>query len=60
MSQKRVGRPVLPDAKRTMFRVRLDDAAMAKLDECAEHLKTTRSEIVRKGIDQIHDDINKK
>ena len=60
MSQKKIGRPVSPDSKHTMFRVRLDDASMSKLIECAEKLKTTRSDVVRKGIDRIHDDLNKK
>ena len=60
MSQKKIGRPVSPDSKHTMFRVRLNDASMSKLIECAGKLKTTRSDVVRKGIDRIHDDLNKK
>lgn len=59
MSQKKMGRPVSPDSKHTMFRVRLDDSSMNKLDECAEQLKLTRSDVVRKGIDRIHDDLKK-
>lgn len=60
MSQKKIGRPVSPDSKHTMFRVRLDDSSMNKLDECAEKLKLTRSDVVRQGIDRIHDDLNEK
>ena len=60
MSQKKVGRPVSPDSKHTMFRVRLDDTSMDKLVECAETLNLTRSDVVRKGIDRIHDDLKKK
>jgi hypothetical protein len=60
MSQKKMGRPVSPDSKHTMFRVRLDNASMSKLDECAEKMGTNRSDIVRKGIDKIHDDLNRK
>ncbi|WP_283608867.1 CopG family transcriptional regulator [Faecalispora anaeroviscerum] len=59
MSLKKIGRPVSPDSKHTMFRVRLDDTSMSKLDECAKELKITRSDVVRKGIDQIHDDLKK-
>ena len=59
MSQKKIGRPVSPDTKHTMFRVRLDDTSMAKLEECAKELKITRSDVVRKGIEKIHDDLKK-
>ena len=60
MSQKKLGRPVSPNSKHTMFRVRLDDISLNKLDECAEKLKLTRSDVVRKGIDRIHDDLQEK
>lgn len=60
MSPKKIGRPVSPDSKHTMFRVRLDDKSTSKLDECAEKLEITRSEVVRKGIDKMHDDLTKK
>jgi len=60
MSQKKIGRPVSPDSKHTMFRVRLDDKSIMKLDECADKLQTTRSDVVRKGIDEIHDSLKKK
>ncbi len=59
MAQKKIGRPVSSDSKHTMFRVRLDDASLRKLNECAEKLQLTRSEVVRKGIDRIHDDLDK-
>lgn len=59
MSQKKIGRPVSPDSKHTMFRVRLDDASISKLDECAKKLEITRSDVVRKGIEKIHDDLRK-
>ena len=59
MSQKKMGRPVSPNSKHTMFRVRLDDKSMQKLGECAEDLKITRSDVVRKGIDKIHDELKK-
>ena len=59
MSQKKIGRPVSPDSKHTMFRVRLDNTSMAKLSECSEKLNITRSEVVRKGIDKVYDDLKK-
>ncbi|OPX87133.1 CopG family transcriptional regulator [Pelotomaculum sp. PtaB.Bin117] len=60
MSQKKTGRPVSPNSKHTMFRVRLDNRSIEKLDECAKKMNTTRSDVVRKGIDKVHDDLNKK
>ncbi len=60
MSLKKVGRPVSPDSKRTMFRVRLDNSSMRKLDESAKKLGTTRSDIVRRGIDTIHNGLKDK
>ncbi len=60
MSQKKLGRPVSPNAKRIRFRVRLDDATMAKLDECAEALQTSRSDIIRNGIEEAHERLKKK
>lgn len=59
MSQNKIGRPVSSDPKHTMFRVRLDDKYLKKLDECAEKLQTNRSDVVRKGIDKIYDDLKK-
>lgn len=59
MSQKKIGRPPSPNSKHTMFRVRLDDSSLSKLDECAEKLKLTRSDIVRRGIDKMYDDLKK-
>lgn len=59
MSQKKIGRPASPNSKHTMFRVRLDDLSMSKLNDCANKLKTTRSDVVRRGIDKMHDDLNK-
>ena len=58
-SQKKTGRPVSPDSKHTMFRVRLGDDSLVKLEECAKALKTTKSDIVRRGIDTIHDSLKK-
>lgn len=60
MSQKKLGRPVSPDSKHTMFRVRLDNKALEKLDKCSVTLQTSRSDIVRKGIDKVYDDLDQK
>jgi len=40
--------------KTKLLQVRVDETTIQTLDECAVRFKTTRSEIVRKGIAQIH------
>ena len=42
-----------------MFRVRLDNATLQKLEEAAETLKLSKSEIVRKGIDSVYESLKK-
>ncbi|MFT3950491.1 MAG: ribbon-helix-helix protein, CopG family [Oscillospiraceae bacterium] len=60
MSQGKIGRPKSDDSKHTMFRVRLDDKDLKILDECAEKLKTTRSEVVRNGITMVYERLEEK
>ncbi|MGG1937697.1 ribbon-helix-helix protein, CopG family [Paenibacillus macerans] len=43
----------------TMLRVRVDKITLEKLDDSAKELNTSRSEIIRKGIHKIHDDLKK-
>lgn len=45
--------------KNYMLRVRMDNETLNKLDECAQKEKTTRSEVVRQGIEKIHEQIKK-
>ncbi len=54
----KIGRPT-DSPKNTMIRVRMDDKTVAIMDECAEQLKTTRSEIIRSGILKVYADIKK-
>ena len=58
MSLKK-GAKLTDNPKDTMIRVRMDKGTVKKLDECAEALETTRSDIIRKGIDKVHADIKK-
>ena len=60
MAQKKMGRPLSGDKpmKDRIF-VLVDDATKAKLEECTRILKTTRSDVVRKGIDKVYDDLKK-
>ena len=54
MIEKNKTSPALPDLKNRLLQVRLDDDTVKTLDECAARLRTTRSEIVRKGIAHMH------
>lgn len=60
MAPKKMGRPLSENPKNETLRIRVDTDTLKKIDECSEALKTTRSEVVRKGIDTIHDNLNKK
>lgn len=58
MPQKKMGRPT-ENIKDTMIRVRADKDTIDRLDECVNLLDSNRSEIIRKGIDKIYDDLKK-
>lgn len=59
MSPK-TGRPPKENPKDIRIQIRLDKSTLEKLDECADNEKTSRSEIIRHGIDLVHAKINKK
>lgn len=54
-----MGRPKVDKPKANFVGVRLDDETVRKLDECAAQQQTSRSEIVRRGIERIHEGIKK-
>lgn len=58
MSSAKMGRPT-ESPKDTMIRVRMDKETVAVLDDCAQQLNTTRSEVIRKGIRLMHETIKK-
>lgn len=57
--KKKMGRPT-NSPKNTMFRVRLDEECEKKLSESADKLKISKSDVVRKGIDLVHDTLHEK
>lgn len=59
MPQKKMGRPPSDNPKDTRIYIRIDKSTLNKLDECAVATKTTRSEIVRQGIDLVYDRLEK-
>lgn len=59
MSPKPMGRPHKENPKDTRIQVRLDKETLVKLDKCAEKKNTTRSEVIREGIDLVNAELKK-
>lgn len=53
------GRPVSENPKDYMLRVRMDEQTLQQLDECCEAENLSRSEVVRKGIQEQHSKLKK-
>lgn len=53
------GRPVSENPKDYMLRVRMDEQTLQQLDECCEAENLSRSEVVRKGIQEQHSQLKK-
>ncbi|MNW45267.1 Ribbon-helix-helix protein, copG family [compost metagenome] len=59
MSSKKMGRPPSDKPKSKTIEIRVDQETLNKLDASAEKLNTSRSAIVRKGIEQVYDELQK-
>ena len=59
MAPKKLGRPPSDDSMSDRIFVRVSKETIEKLDQCTRKLNTTRSDIVRKGIDKVFDDLQK-
>ena len=59
MATKKMGRPPSDKPKNFKFHMRMDDETLEKLDKCAKTLSLNRSDVIRKGIYQIYDDLHK-
>lgn len=59
MAQKKMGRPPSENPLKDRIFVLVNEETKAKLDECTKILNTTRSDVVRKGIDKVYDDLKK-
>ncbi len=53
----KIGRPKVDNPADIQMRIRLNKEDADKLDKCADALKTTKSDVVRKGIDNIYQGI---
>jgi len=56
----RTGRPPKENPKDKRIQIRLDKEYINKLDECVKREGSSRSEVIRKGIDWMYSDGNKK
>lgn len=59
MAQKKMGRPPSDDSMTDRIFIRVGKETKEKLDVCKQELNTTRSDVVRKGIDMVHDSLKK-
>ena len=59
MPQKKIGRPLSDNPLKERLYLRVDDKTKNMLDECTDLLQTTRSEIIRRGIEKVHEDLKK-
>jgi predicted transcriptional regulator len=59
MSSKKMGRPPSDKPKGKTIEIRVDQEIMSKLDASAEKLNSTRSDIVRRGIEKVYDELQK-
>lgn len=60
MAKKKMGRPPNGDKpmKDRIF-VLVDDDTKEKLEQCRKALETTTSDVVRRGIDKVYDELEK-
>ena len=50
----------LDNPKDIALKVHLDKGTAKKLDDCIQALNISRSEVMRRGVHKVHDDLNKK
>ncbi len=59
MSPLQKGSKLTDNPKNTMLRVRIDKETVNKLNFISEHLRLSKSEIVRNGIDEQYNKLKK-
>lgn len=56
----RTGRPIIGKTKKEhRLQLRLNDEEMALINECAERMKTNRTEVVNKGVQLVKAELDK-
>lgn len=56
----RIGRPKSNNPKVTQLGVRFDSETLEKLDTLVNHYKETRVEVIRRGVENLYSELNKK
>lgn len=57
----RTGRPISENGKKSkLLQIRVDEPTLKQLDNCADKLKSTRSEVVREGIRLVSEKLTEK
>lgn len=59
MPRKKMGRPPSDNPLCERLYLRVDAKTKDMLDTCTELLQTTRSEVLRRGIEKVYDDLKK-
>lgn len=59
MPRKKIGRPPSENPLAERLYLRVDQETKDKLDTCTKVLNTTRSDVLRMGIEKVYDDLNK-
>jgi len=59
VGKKKMGRPT-DNPKDITLKVYFDKETAEKLDYCIQSLEVTKSEVVRRGVHKVHDDLKKK
>ena len=59
MVPKKAGRPPSDETMTDRIFVRVSKETVKKLDECTQELKMSRSDVVRKGIDMVHESLKR-
>ena len=59
LGNKKMGRPT-DNPKDTMVKAYLDKETAQKMDDCIKTLGVSKSEVIRRGVHKVHDDLNKK
>lgn len=59
LGSKKMGRPT-DNPKDIVLKVYFDKETAEKLDECIGELNVSKSEVVRRGIHKVHDDLKTK
>jgi len=59
MGAKKLGRPT-DNPKDITMKIRFDKNTFERLEECSEKMEISRAEVVRRGVQKMYDDLNKK